>query len=529
MARKFLTPIDLSKLELQNAAIQNLATAPAGPVVGQIYFDTSLDYVRVWDGTQWLEGVGPTGPQGDTGPQGAVGAQGATGPQGNTGAQGATGPQGVQGHTGPQGTQGPTGAQGTQGPTGPQGVQGHTGPQGATGPQGPQGDTGPQGPTGPQGVQGHTGPQGDTGPQGVQGATGPQGTQGSTGPQGATGPQGVQGHTGPQGDTGPQGVQGHTGPQGATGAQGDTGPQGTTGPTGAPSTVTGPQGPTGPQGVAGSDATVTAGTGITVVGGEVSIDETYTATRAYVDAVAEGLHVHASVAAATTDTLATLSGGSVTYDNGTSGVGATLTLGTALTSIDGYTLVNGDRILVKDEALQEHNGIYVRTSSTVLTRATDFDTAAEIASGDFTFVSNGTLYNSTGWVQTEAVTTVGTDDIIWAQFSGAGTYVAGDGLTLTGEQFDVGAGTGITVNANDVAVDTAVVARKYTTNVGNASGTSFTVTHNFNTRGVIVSIYEAGSPYNEVEADVVKTTANAVTVTFATAPAENAYTVAVIG
>ena len=53
MARKYLTPIDLTKLELQNAKIQNLATAPASPVTGQIYFDTVLGYLRVWDGTAW--------------------------------------------------------------------------------------------------------------------------------------------------------------------------------------------------------------------------------------------------------------------------------------------------------------------------------------------------------------------------------------------------------------------------------------------------------------------------------------------
>ena len=130
------------------------------------------------------------------------------------------------------------------------------------------------------------------------------------------------------------------------------------------------------------------------------------ATKQYVDAVAEGLHVHASCAAATPATLASIIGGTVTYNNGTAGVGATLTLSVALTVLDGYTLLNGDRVLVKNEATQANNGIYTwATGGTVLTRATDFDTAAEIASGDFTFVTNGTLYASTGWVQTNPVTT----------------------------------------------------------------------------------------------------------------------------
>jgi hypothetical protein len=162
------------------------------------------------------------------------------------------------------------------------------------------------------------------------------------------------------------------------------------------------------------------------------------ATKQYVDTFVEGLHIHASCAAATPDTLATITGGSVTYNNGTAGVGATLTLGVALTSLDGYSLQNGDRILVKDEVNAAHNGIYTwATGGTVLTRATDFDTAAEIVGGDFTFVTNGTLYADTGWVQVDAVTTVGTDSINFTQFSGAGTFTAGAGLTLTGTQFSV--------------------------------------------------------------------------------------------
>jgi hypothetical protein len=162
------------------------------------------------------------------------------------------------------------------------------------------------------------------------------------------------------------------------------------------------------------------------------------ATKQYVDAVAEGLHVHAACAAATTGTLASITGGTVTYNNGTAGVGATLTLSVALTVLDGYTLLNGDRVLVKNEATQANNGIYTwATGGTVLTRATDFDTAAEMASGDFTFVSNGTLYGNTGWVQTDPVTIVGTSPVIWIQFSGSGAYTAGTGLTLTGTQFSI--------------------------------------------------------------------------------------------
>lgn len=162
------------------------------------------------------------------------------------------------------------------------------------------------------------------------------------------------------------------------------------------------------------------------------------ATKQYVDAVAQNLNIHAACAAATPASLASLTGGTVTYNNGSSGVGATLTLSVALTTLDGYTLVNGNRILVKDEVSTANNGIYTwATGGTVLTRATDFDTNIEIASGDFTFISNGTLYANTGWVQTLPVTTVGTSPIVFTQFSGAGTYTAGTGLTLTGSQFSL--------------------------------------------------------------------------------------------
>jgi len=162
------------------------------------------------------------------------------------------------------------------------------------------------------------------------------------------------------------------------------------------------------------------------------------ATKQYVDAVAEGLHVHASCAAATTGTLASITGGTVTYNNGTAGVGATLTLSVALTVLDGYALVNGDRVLVKNEVTTANNGIYTwATGGTVLTRATDFDTAVEMASGDFTFVTYGTLYGSTGWVQTDPVTVVGTSPVTWIQFSGSGSYTAGNGLQLIGSQFSL--------------------------------------------------------------------------------------------
>ena len=160
-------------------------------------------------------------------------------------------------------------------------------------------------------------------------------------------------------------------------------------------------------------------------------------TRQYVDAIAEGLHVHEACLVATTDTLATLSGGTITYDNGTSGVNATLTTTGSYTTIDTVTLANTNRILVKNEATAAHNGIYVRTSSTVLTRASDHDSTTEMAGGDFVFVTGGDQYDNTGWVQESNVATVGTSAVSFVQFSGQGTYDAGTGLQLLGSIFSI--------------------------------------------------------------------------------------------
>jgi hypothetical protein len=213
------------------------------------------------------------------------------------------------------------------------------------------------------------------------------------------------------------------------------------------------------------------------------------ATKQYVDAVAEGLHIHASCAAATPGTLASITGGTVTYNNGTAGVGATLTLSVALTVLDGYTLLNGDRVLVKNEATQANNGIYTwATGGTVLTRATDFDTAAEMASGDFTFISNGTLYANTGWVQTDPVTVVGTSPVTWIQFSGAGTYTAGTGLTLTGNQFSI-TNTAVTAAAYGSASSVGTFTVNAQGQLTLAASTSIAINGNQITSGTVGVAY----------------------------------------
>jgi hypothetical protein len=193
------------------------------------------------------------------------------------------------------------------------------------------------------------------------------------------------------------------------------------------------------------------------------------------------LHIHEACHVATPLSLEVLTGGTVTYDNGTAGVGATLTLSVALTTLDGHTLSNGDRILVKNQTPAARNGIYTwATGGTVLTRATDFDTAVEIAGGDFVFVEAGTIYNNTGWVQTEEVATVGTDSILWQQFAGAGTYTAGSGLALVGNQFSLNVsltgGLGVVADQLQLLSTTAGNGLTLTSGVYNVGGTADRIT-----------------------------------------------------
>ena len=160
-------------------------------------------------------------------------------------------------------------------------------------------------------------------------------------------------------------------------------------------------------------------------------------TKQYVDSVASGLNVKDSVRVATTAPL-----GVYTYNNGTSGVGATLTFSTAVTTVDGVTLADGDKILVKNEpaagAFDAYNGIYVRTSSTVWTRDIEADTSIELTGGSFVFVEEGTIGSENGYVFTHnGLPTIGTTQLPVSQFSGAGQITAGAALSKTGNQLDV--------------------------------------------------------------------------------------------
>jgi hypothetical protein len=163
------------------------------------------------------------------------------------------------------------------------------------------------------------------------------------------------------------------------------------------------------------------------------------ANKAYVDQVAQGLDTKPSCRAATTANL------SATYNNGSSGVGATLTASSnGAIVIDGVSASVNDRILVKNQTAGAQNGIYVvstqgdGSTAFVLTRATPEDQPAELSGGAFVFVEEGTVGANNGYVFTHTgAPTFGTTSLDVVQFSGAGSVIAGAALTKSGNTLDV--------------------------------------------------------------------------------------------
>lgn len=186
------------------------------------------------------------------------------------------------------------------------------------------------------------------------------------------------------------------------------------------------------------------------------------ATKGYVDAVATGLDVKESVKATTT---------------------ANISLSGAQT-IDGVALSTGDRVLVKDQTNATQNGVYVVSSSGAWSRATDFNgvgLGGAVSGGAFTFVEEGTLYGDTGWVLTnDGPATIGTTELAFTQFSGAGSIIPGAALDKTGDQLDVvvAANGGIEISADALQLKSSVAGNglTYTSGVINAVGTTNRIT-----------------------------------------------------
>lgn len=255
------------------------------------------------------------------------------------------------------------------------------------------------------------------------------------------------------------------------------------------------------------------------------------------------------------------------WDNAVTNTGASGTF-----VIDGHPALtsanNGYRILALGAGTD--SGIYVYNdddTNWILTRAIDADTDAELK-GAAVFVEEGTIYGATAWVQQNHYITSFADQN-WVQFSGQGTYVAGDGINIDGQEISVQldsdslskspsglkvhlatdgglnndgglyvvTGTGLVLSSNHVQLDTSngYGVRKFVDEIaGDNSNDSFTITHNFGTRDVTVQIYQtSGTPdtqFQDVEADIVRTSTSAITVSFASAPATGTtYNVVVVG
>ena len=206
------------------------------------------------------------------------------------------------------------------------------------------------------------------------------------------------------------------------------------------------------------------------------------ANKSYVDTAIAGLNFHASAQYATAAALA-----ANTYNNGTAGVGATLT-GNAVgaLTVDSNVVVVAQRILVKNEVAGANNGVYVVTTvgngstAYVLTRATDFNTSGsgsnQVGPGDYVYVTSGTANANTAWVQqTQLPIVIGTTALVFTQFG-----VTGAGGTNTQVQYNASgafAGSanltfnGTTLSANALSLTTALPVASGGTGVTTSTGT----------------------------------------------------------
>lgn len=230
-------------------------------------------------------------------------------------------------------------------------------------------------------------------------------------------------------------------------------------------------------------------------------------------------------------------------------------------SIDGITLVTGDRILLKDQTNGAENGIYVVQASGAPARATDADSSGDLNNATV-MVTDGTVNSGREYTQTAKNPTVGTTALVWVQKTSGVSYTAdGQGLELSGSQFAleldgttltksasglrigsgaagaglveasgvlaVGQGTGISVGADSVGIDTSVVVRKFAANCV-ATTNPQTFTHNLNTLDVQVQVVEVSSGATVI-ADVTRTAVNTISVNFGGAPTAGQYRVVVQG
>lgn len=239
------------------------------------------------------------------------------------------------------------------------------------------------------------------------------------------------------------------------------------------------------------------------------------ATKTYVDNSVQGLSWKTAARVATTANVATLAGG-------------------APNTVDGVTLVAGDRILVKDQTTQSQNGIYTVTTpgtgaNGTWTRATDADAANELVNATV-FVSEGTANADRVWTQTaNAPITVGTTNLVFVEVNG-GTVPTATTTTSGRVQLATTAETTTKTDPNKAVTPSGLASFTRTFNqlIGDGAATSITVTHNLNNQWVHVQVFDASS-LEMVIPDVTLNGVNTCLITFATAPTANQYRVVIVG
>lgn len=234
------------------------------------------------------------------------------------------------------------------------------------------------------------------------------------------------------------------------------------------------------------------------------------ANKAYVDSAIEGLAWKDSCRVATQSNVSLSSPGA---------------------TIDGVTMVSQDRVLVRNQSTQSQNGIYVWNGSAVaMTRALDASTFAELEQA-ITTVEEGTDAGAT-FRQTQVNGTIDSSNVIWTAFGtsapAASETTAGVAEIATQAEVDAGTDDARIVTPAKLA-NWSGRLRKYATNIGDGSATSYTITHNLNTRDVLIRVFPNSGDYDDVEVDVRRPSTTTATLVFATAPAANAYRVVVLG
>lgn len=235
----------------------------------------------------------------------------------------------------------------------------------------------------------------------------------------------------------------------------------------------------------------------------------HAATKGYVDSAVEGLAWKDSCRVATQANLNLTSPGA---------------------TIDGITMATNDRVLVRANSTASQNGIYVWNGAAVaMTRSLDANTAAELEQAVVT-VEEGTSAGAT-FRQTAINFVLDTGSVTWTSFGTAAPAAtestAGIAEIATQAETDAGTDDQRIVTPAKLA-NYAGRVRRYATDIGDGSNTSYTVTHNLNTRDVEAAVRRNSGAYDYVIVDVEATTVNTLTIRFAVAPASNAFRVFVL-